>query len=138
MLASKLNINIQWLYKAGYIFIFILFIIFYFIDHSIIHLGYNLFIKTILFSEIWFSFTFAVAVIIFATPIILKYDKHFSIFSITITFYLALLFLVVGLSGYEKEDHSAIRMLVHIVPLVIMGLFVGLTKLLKSKTVSIA
>jgi len=65
IISTKLKFSIQWLYKAGYIFIPSLMIIFFIIDSSIIHLGWNLFIKTILFSKIWFSFTFAVTVIIF-------------------------------------------------------------------------
>jgi len=136
IVSTKLKFSIQWLYKAGYIFIFSIMIILLIIDSSIIQLGWNLFIKSILLSESWLSYTIAVSIIIIATPTILRFDKHFSIFTMTIIFYLLLLFLIVGLSGYEKDDHSAIRMVVHIVPIIIFSLFLGISSLLSNDIIA--
>ena len=131
IMLSKLKYSTYWVYKAAFASIFAIMIYFAIFDFSKIQLGWDLFVKSILFSENWVVYLIGAFVAIMVTPIIAKLDKQYSILSLTLIYYFVILFLMVGVSGYEKEDHSAVRMLVHVAPLMILSLFIGISNLLK-------
>jgi len=61
------------------------------------------------------------------------YNKNYYILFAPIVLYLFLLFLLVAFSGYENVDHSARRMVLHIVPLFVYFLFIGLSETITNK-----
>jgi len=135
IMLSKLKYSTEWVYKAAFAFIFAVMIYFAIFDFGKIQLGWELFVKSILFSENWIVYLIGTSVAIMVTPIVAQLDKQYSIFSLTLMYYFVILFLIVGFSGYEKEDHSAVRMLVHVAPLMILSLFIAISNLLKYENI---
>ena len=99
-----------------------------------IQLSWNLFFKYILLGHS--SWLFFISALIISTGsffLMSRYNKNYYILFAPIVLYLFLLFLLVAFSGYENVDHSARRMLLHIVPLFVYFLFIGLSETITNK-----
>ena len=93
-----------------------------------IQLGFNLFILYILLGHgSWLLFTISFIFSVISFIYVYREDMNYYILFTPITFYLLLLFLLVSFAGYEGKDHSADRMVFHIVPLFIFSLFFSLS-----------
>ena len=122
--------SISWIPKAGLISCAVFFMALTTISPSKFYLGWKMFVVYILFGDVWLAAAISVMIIIAVTFIIREIDEDYGIFTMSIVFYLFLLFFVVAFAGYENEDHSAIRMMHHIFPVIVLSLFVGLFNIL--------
>ena len=105
--------------------IIILFLIFFIPEK--IQLSWNLYIKYILLGHsTWLLLIFSLTISAISIYYFSNHDENYYILFSPTILYLFMLFLLVVFSGYTGEDHSASRMVLHIVPLYVFCLFVGL------------
>lgn len=124
--------NIHWIPKAGLVVSVVLLLFLIIFMPSKFHLGWKLFLGHILFGKAWLATAISLIILVPVSIIMVKkrIDINFDILVIPIIFYLFALFFLVAFYGYEKEDHSAMRMMYHIFPVVVFSLFTGLIDML--------
>ena len=61
-----------------------------------------------------------------------RIDVNFDILVLPVVLYLFALFFIVSFLGYEQEDHSAMRMMYHIFPVIVFGLYAGVIGVLNT------
>ena len=124
--------SIRWIPKTGLIFSLIILISLLIFLPSKSYLGWKLFLGHILFGKVWLATAVSVIILLPVSIFMVKkkIDMNFDILVIPIILYLFALFCVVALGGYEKEDHSAMRMMNHIFPIIVFSLFTGLIDVL--------
>ncbi len=104
----------------------IILLLIFFIPEKI-QLSWNLFIKYILLGHsTWLLLIFSLTISAISIYYFSNHDENYYILFSPTILYLFMLFLLVVFSGYTGEDHSASRMVLHIVPLYVFCLFVGL------------
>ena len=105
----------------------IIFLLIFFIPEKV-ELSWNLFIKYILLGHsTWLLLVISLLMSASSFFYIVRSHKNYYVLFTPLVLYLFLLFLLVIFSAYEKEDHSANRMVFHTVPLFIYSLFIGLS-----------
>tara|TARA_B100000315_G_C14377294_1_gene495799 strand:+ start:59 stop:670 length:612 start_codon:yes stop_codon:yes gene_type:complete len=93
-----------------------------------LELSWNIFIKYILLGHsTWLLLVISLLISATSFFYIVRSHKNYYVLFTPLVLYLFMLFLLVVFSGYEKEDHSANRMVFHTVPLFIYSLFIGLS-----------
>jgi len=112
--------------------VIILFLIFFMPEK--IKLSWDLFIKYILLGHsTWLLLIISLIISTISFYYIDYRDKNYYILFIPTMLYLFMLFLLVAFGGYENVDHSASRMVFHIVPLFIYSLFIGFSTVITNK-----
>ena len=99
-----------------------------------VRLSWNLYIKYILFGHsTWLLLIISLVFSAFPFYYIGHRDENYYILFLPTLIYLFILFLLVAFSGYDSEDHSANRMVIHTVPLFIYSLFIALSTVITHK-----
>jgi|TARA_B100000959_G_scaffold286139_1_gene363528 hypothetical protein len=92
-----------------------------------INLAWNLFVKFVLLGHsTWLLLVVSLIISSISFSYLIGRDKNYYILYTPAVLYLFMLFFLVAFSGYAKEDISVDRMVLHIVPLHVFSLFVGL------------
>ena len=126
----KLFLNIPLFTMLG---VFVLFIISSIYRPSGLQLAWEIFIKYRLLGQDWLLLFSVLLIMLFCVYQIKKLDSNITIFSYSIWLYILFLTLMVTFYSYEEKDHSAGRIMNHIVPLVVYWVFISLSNLLKNK-----
>lgn len=124
--------SVHWIPKTGLVVSIILLLFLIVFMPSKFHLGWKLFLGHILFGKAWITTAISLIILLAVSIIMVKkrIDKNLDILVIPVILYLFSLFFLVSFLGYEKEDHSAMRMMYHIFPVIVFSLFTGLIDML--------
>jgi hypothetical protein len=127
VLSRKYLNSTQWLEPASYIAYAVLTLIVFIVSPEIVGHGWNLFVKYIMIGyDNWLSLTLLILLLIVSYPSLRGRDPNLGILISSILLFFVTLFYLVGISGYEFEDHSANRMVLHILPVVIFVMANGI------------
>jgi len=88
-------------------------------------LAWEVFIKYRLLGQDWFFLFTASLLMLFTTFKVKEKDSNITIFAYSTWLYILLLILMVSMYNYAEKDHSAGRILNHIVPLVVFWVFLS-------------
>ena len=99
-----------------------------------LQLAWEIFVKYRLLGQDWLLLFIVMILMVLVIPIIKKKDKNITLFSYSTWLYIFLLTLMIALYNYVEKDHSAGRIMNHIVPLVVYWVFLSLSHIIgKSK-----
>ena len=90
-----------------------------------LQLAWEVFIKHRLLGQDWLFLFTAMIVMLFVTPKMKEKDTNITLFEYSSWLYIFLLTLMVIMYDYAEKDHSAGRILNHIVPLVVFWVFLS-------------
>ena len=90
-----------------------------------LQLAWEIFIKYRLLGQDWLFLFTASLLMLFTTFKVKEKDSNITIFAYSTWLYILLLILMVSMYNYAEKDHSAGRMLNHIVPLVVFWVFLS-------------
>ena len=90
-----------------------------------LQLAWEIFIKYRLLGQDWLFLFTAMIVMLFVTPKMKEKDTNITLFEYSSWLYIFLLTLMVIMYDYAEKDHSAGRILNHIVPLVVFWVFLS-------------
>lgn len=126
--------GIRWIPKTGLILSLVMLPALFVFLPSQFHLGWRLFLGHILFGKVWLATAVSVIILVPVSILMVKkrIDVNFDILVLPVVLYLFALFFLVSFLGYEEEDHSAMRMMYHIFPVIVFGLYAGVIGLLNA------
>ncbi len=123
---SLINSNLSYLcMTAAFILILSLTIVY---PHGLT-LGWDIFIKYRLLGQKWLFLTISILLMIISLPYVKKFDEGIIILFYSVVLYILLLFILVAFYGYEDKDHSAGRIVDHIVPLCLFWNFLSFSQI---------